>query len=271
MRVTLSIALLLTAALTITACKSEDAASPNDIVLPPAGAQFDYQLGGNSPVPPGAEVVARDSTDDAAEDAYGICYVNGFQTQPGVAWPAALLVHTDDGELLVDPGWPDENILDTSTPAKRAAIAERLKTTVDGCDDSGYLAVEFDNFDSWTRSGGALDEADAVAFATQLVESAHARGLAAAQKNAPEVAEVGRNDIGFDLAITEQCDRYDECDAYTAAYGGLVYNIEYADDLRGTVDAVCSRVTALDPSPSTIVRDHNLVPANDDDYVYTTC
>ena len=247
------------------------AATADGVVLPPEGARFDYQLGGASPVPDGATVVARDSTDDPAEGAYGICYVNGFQTQPGVEWPDELLVRTADGEPLVDPGWPDEHLFDLSTEANRQAVAERQASTIDGCAASGYQAVEFDNLDSWTRSDGAFDEDDAVAFATLLVARAHAAGLATAQKNTADLGARGRDEVGYDFAVTEECDRYDECDAFTDVYGGLVFDVEYTDDLRGSVAEVCARVTALDPAPSTIVRDHDLVPAGDPAHVYTAC
>jgi len=242
-----------------------------DIALPPAGARFDYQLGGASPVPDGAAVVARDSTEAPAADAYGVCYVNGFQTQPGVDWPRDLLVRLPGGEPLVDPGWPDEHLLDIATDVNRQAIAARQAETITACADAGYQAVEFDNLDSWTRSEGAFDEEDAVAFATLLVAEAHDAGLAAAQKNSADLAARGRDEIGFDFAVTEECDLFDECDAFTDVYGGLVFDIEYTDDLRGTADEVCARVDALDTAPSTIVRDRDLVPADEPGYSYTAC
>ncbi len=157
-----------------------------DITLPPIGTGFDYQLGGASPVPAGVGIVVRDSTAEPAAGAYGVCYVNGFQTQPGETWPDDLLVQGDDGPL-VDPNWDDESILDTSTAAKRTAIAARQATTVDRCADAGFPAVEFDNLDSWYRSAGALDADDALALATLLVDHAHSRGLAVAQ-NTPRTS-----------------------------------------------------------------------------------
>lgn len=241
------------------------------VALPPAGAGFDYQLGGASPVPDGVTVVARDSTETPAEGVYGICYVNGFQTQPGVEWPDEMLVRTADGDPLVDPGWPDEHLFDLSTAAVRQAVAERQAATIDGCAASGYQAVEFDNLDSWTRSEGAFGEDDAVAFATLLVERAHAAGLATAQKNTADLGTRGRDEIGYDFAVTEECDRYDECPAYTDVYGARVFDIEYTDDLRGSAAQVCARVDGLDPAPTTIVRDRDLVPATDPAYAYTAC
>jgi hypothetical protein len=85
---------------------------------------FDYQLGGTSDRLPTAAslvdfaVVARDSTDTPLTGAYNICYVNGFQSQPGDAafWLAHpdLMLRDADGRPVVDPNWPDEYVLDPS-------------------------------------------------------------------------------------------------------------------------------------------------------------
>jgi hypothetical protein len=180
-------------------------------------------------------------------------------------------VRDADGGLLVDPNWPDEHLLDTSSAANREAIAARLSPAVDACADAGYRGLDIDNLDSWTRSGGALDQNDAVAFATLLVKHAHVRGLAVGQKNTADLGSRGRDEVGFDFAVTEECDLWNECGAYTNVYGARVLDIEYTDDLRGTVDEVCARMRELDPAPSAIVRDRNLVPASDPAYEYTAC
>ncbi len=246
------------------------AAATATVTLPPVGTGFDYQVGGASPVPAGVGIVVRDSTDEPAAGAYGVCYVNGFQTQPGETWPDDLLVQGDDGPL-VDPNWDDESILDTSTAAKRTAIAARQATTVDRCADAGFPAVEFDILDSWYRSAGALDADDALALATLLVDHAHSRGLAVAQKNSNDIGARGRDEAGFDFAIAEECDRWKECADYTAVYGPHVLDVEYTDDLRGTADEVCARILALDPAPRAIVRDRDLVPSSEDGYAYAAC
>ena len=234
----------------------------------PAGAGFDYQLGGASAPPEGVTVVARDSTDEPAGRGFDICYVNGFQTQPGADWPDDLLLHRDSGELLVDPGWPDEHLFDTSNAATREAVAMRLGPTVDGCAAAGFDAVEFDNLDSYSRSEGAITLDDAVAFATLLVQRAHNAGLAVGQKNTAELGARGRDDIGYDFAVTEECDRFDECGEFTKVYGDNVLDIEYDDDLRGSFTDVCGR---NDTPASTILRDRDLVPAGDAAHVYQRC
>lgn len=236
---------------------------------PPAGVAFDYQLGGAYPPPDGVGVVVRDVTADPPDDGYAICYVNAFQTQPGEQGAGDLVLRAD-GEPVVDPGWPDEAVLDLTSAAARSRVVERATALVDACAEAGYDAVELDNLDVASRSGGAFTLDDAVAVATEVVAHAHGRGLAAAQKNTPELGAAGPDDVGFDLAIAEQCDRYDECDAYTDAYD-VVLDVEYAHDLRGTPDEVCARAGSRDGGLATVVRDLDLVPAGEPGHVLRLC
>ncbi len=242
--------------------------SQSRFTLPPTSGFFDYQLGGGYPPAKGVTVVTRDSTDSPAQGVYSICYVNGFQTQPGESWPDSLILHTADGKPLVDAGWPDEHIIDTSTASKRAAVAARQQTVVASCAKKGFKAIEFDNLDSWTRSKSMLTEADAIALAKLLVSAAHARGLAASQKNAADLAKVGKQTIGFDFATTEECDRFSECGEYTKVYGPHVLDIEYSDDLRGTFGAICKRPST---PKQTVLRDHNLLTPSQGGYVFAYC
>lgn len=244
------------------------ASAPARVTLPPTSGAFDYQLGGTYRPPSGVTVVTRDSTSDPAPGVYSICYVNGFQTQPGVSWPSDLYLHTASGAPLVDPGWPDEHIIDISTAAKRSAAAARLGKTIDSCARKGFRAVEFDNLDSYSRSKGQLTLDDSIAFATLLVARAHEQHLAASQKNTAELGSRGRDDVGFDFATTEECDRYSECGTFTKVYGPHVVDIEYTDDLRGTFAKVCARKA----TPSmTILRDRDLVAKGEKAYVYRAC
>lgn len=233
----------------------------------PEGARADYQLGGGYEPPSGVQIVARDSTEQPAPGLYSVCYVNGFQTQPGQEWPDALLLHDANGDPVIDPNWPDETLLDVSEPEKRDLAAERVGESIDRCAASGFDAVEFDNLDSYTRSGGLLTEDDAIAFATLLVERATGLGLAAGQKNTPQLADRGPG-IGFAFVVAEECARYRECSAYTDVYGQRVVDIEYADDLERSFEEICA-----DPETpaSTILRDRGLAPAGHPEYVYESC
>jgi hypothetical protein len=252
-----------------------------DVTLPPVSGRFDYQLGAAYEPEGGLDVVVRDATADPSAGAYNICYVNGFQTQPGQAdlWfdgNEDLLLHDVAGELVVDPDWPDEYVLDPSTDAQRDRILHLLGPVITGCADAGFDAVEIDNLDTWTRftepSTGLIEQADALALAGAYLDVAHEAGLAVGQKNAAEATTAGR-ELGFDFAVTEECAAYAECGSYTGVYGEQVLQIEYTDNLPDGFDAVCADP---DRAPLTILRDRDLVaPADtapaDTAYAYRQC
>jgi hypothetical protein len=248
-----------------------DPRRPVPLVLPPVAGRFDYQLGGAYTPPSGTRIVERDRSSAPASWTYGICYVNAFQTQPDeLAWWKARhrgVLLANAGMYVEDPDWPGEVLLDTSTARKRAEAAAVVAGWIDGCAAKGYRAVELDNLDSWTRSGGRLTSASNVAFAKLLVARAHARRLAVAQKNAAELAQQGRG-IGFDFAIAEECQVYGECAAYTSAYGEHVIEVEYADDGLDTFTQACA---VRGRQISLVLRDRDLVRAGDGGYAYRRC
>jgi hypothetical protein len=256
-----------------TAASSPSSAAAVVAPLPTSGG-VDYQLGGGYKPAPGVTIVARDSTDEPATGLYNICYVNGFQTQPGedgAFWLTdhpELLVRTADGEPLVDEGWPDEFLLDTSSESGRDSIAEILTESIVRCATSDYDAVEFDNLDSFSRSGSVLTLENNLALATKLVAIAHTNGLAAGQKNTAELGARGRDEAGFDFEVSESCHLWDECAVYTEVYGTAVLNIEYVDELRGSIDDVCA---APSLPPLTVIRDHNLTTPGSEDYAFFSC
>lgn len=239
----------------------------------PTSGVPDYQLGGAYTPPSGVTIVERDSTARPAPDTYGICYVNGFQTQPedAATWkhahPGALL-RDNAGEPVSDPGWPDEMLLDTRTASTRATVVSVLTTSIARCADRGFDAVEFDNLDSWTRSHGALTRSGNLALAKALVGVAHEHGLAAGQKNTPQLGAAGKRDAGFDFVVAEECVTYDECGAYTSVYGDRVIDVEYSDDTDGPWSGVCAR---KDRPAMTILRDRDLVARGTSGYVFERC
>jgi hypothetical protein len=243
-------------------------------ILPlPTDVKVDYQLGGSYPPPAGVQIVTRDSTSRPAPGLYNICYVNGFQTQSQdrkfwLTKHPTLVLRGANRQPVFDPGWPDEMLLDVSTSAKRAAIAAVQDGTVDRCEAKGFQAVEFDNLDSYSRSHHLLTLGEDIAMARLFVNRAHADGLAAGQKNTPELGGRGRNDVQFDFAVAEECYRYDECAQYTRVYGARVIDIEYTDDLRGTFAQAC---TSKSTPMMTILRDVNLLTPVSKAYVYEAC
>lgn len=277
-------------ALTLAACSTPDTSEPDapqpsqnpstgETQVPkgtspfPSGAPADYQLGGAYAPPSGVTLVVRDSTAHPAPGMYNVCYVNGFQTQPADRnlWlneRRDLILFDGDGRPRIDPNWPDELMIDTSTAPKRDRLTDFVGSSIRRCARSGFQAVEVDNLDSYTRSGGALTIEDNLAFAKKLADLAHGLSMGMGQKNASELGARGRTEAGFDFAVTEECQHFTECGAYTAVYAQRVIDIEYTDDLGGTAEDVCA-----DPSrpASTIIRDRNLVAPSSPDYHYHRC
>ncbi|HEY4238925.1 MAG TPA: endo alpha-1,4 polygalactosaminidase [Kofleriaceae bacterium] len=241
-------------------------ASPADssaaVATPPPNAMADYQLGGDYDPPSGVTVVSRDRTDSPAAGLFNICYINGFQIQPGEESTWTGLILEDNGAPVVDPDW-DEDLIDVSTPAKRAAVAAIIGGWIDGCRANNFDAIEIDNLDSYSRSHDLLTADDNVAAMSLFSARAHAAGLAIAQKNSAELVP-RRADLGTDFAVAEECDHYDECDSYTAGYADDVIVIEYE---RADFTTGCSAY----PQLSIILRDRDLVTPSDSAYVYDGC
>lgn len=252
-----------------TTLPAEGTGSSAGVVLPPAGALPDYQLGGAYDPAEGVGIVGRDRSAEPVVGLYSVCYVNGFQTQPGelAEWPDDLLLHDGD-DVVFDPEWPDEALLDTGSAAQRSRIAEIVIPWIEGCADSGFQAVEFDNLDSFSRSLGLLTLDHNLALAELLVDAAHGVGLAAGQKNAAEHAEALKERAGFDFAVTEECAAYAECGAYTAVYGPHVIDIEYTDQLPRSFAELCADP---DAPASLVLRDRDLVTPDDEEYVFAGC
>lgn len=234
--------------------------------------EVDYQLGGADEPADGTTVVARDATEPPAEGAFSICYLNGFQTQPDAArwWldeHPDLLLRDDAGEPMIDPGWPDEMALDTTSPERREAIAAIVEPWVAACAEAGYDAVEYDNLDSWTRFDGLTMEGN-LALAALLVDAAHEHGMWAAQKNALEAGEAGPA-AGFDLVVSEECGQYEECAGYTALYGDRHLDVEYVESTDE--DAFLAMCEAGDVPRLSVLRDRPLAPSGDPGHVRIPC
>ncbi|ATE55894.1 endo alpha-1,4 polygalactosaminidase [Actinosynnema pretiosum] len=237
----------------------------------PDNAQADYQLGGGYTPPGQTEIVVRDRTDEPADGLYNVCYVNGFQTQPGdeIDWWKSqhdnLLLRDEKGAYVGDLEW-DELVLDISTDAKRAELAGIVGGWIEQCAKDGFQAVEIDNFDTFHRFSGLLGQADALDYAKRLIKVAHDADLAIGQKNAAEITAQGKS-AGFDFAVAEECGEWSECGDYTDAYGNSVLIVEYQ---REAFEQTCAE---FGDDVSVVLRDVKLtVPSkNNKNYVYDAC
>jgi hypothetical protein len=193
--------------------------------------------------------------------------VNGFQAQPSEEsfWlddHPTLVLRDAAGDPVIDADW-DEMLLDTSTSEKRDALAEIVGGWITGCKTAGFDAVEIDNLDSYSRSEDLLTQDDNVAFMRLLADSAHAQGLAIAQKNSTELLE-RVPDMQTDFAVAEECNRWAECDDYRTVYGDRVFVIEYRQQ---DFDAGCSEYPGL----SIVLRDLDVSMPSSGSYVYDGC
>ena len=126
-----------------------------------------------------------------------------------------LILRDGSGNPVIDADW-NEMLIDVSTPAKRTAVAAIVGGWIDGCAAAGFDAIEIDNLDSYSRSGGRLTEANAVATMALL----RRRGARARPRDrAEELGGARRSQsraMGTDFVVAEECNRYSECDVYTA-------------------------------------------------------
>lgn len=246
-------------------------ASGHAVRLPPAHAAFSYQIGGAFTPETGVRIVDRDRHSRPVPGLYNVCYVNAFQAQKGEEkwWRAHHpdLLLTKNGHPVIDSGW-GEQLLDTLTAAKRAALARIVGGWIAGCARHGFQGIEPDNLDSWSRSKHTLTIADNLAFASLLAKAAHRAGVAIAQKNAAGISLRGRK-AGFDFAIAEECQAYTECDHYMKAYGDHVIEIEYPDN--GGEKGFAAACRARGAKISIVYRDRDVLPPGKHGFLEEHC
>ena len=254
--------------LALAGCVGTSTDDTSTFVLPPAGATPDYQLGGAYDPAEGVGIVGRDRSDEPAEGLYSICYVNGFQTQPGEldSWPADLLLQRDESRCSILTG-PTKRC-STRRPMIAATASPRWSRPGSRVRRRRIRRGRVRQPRFVHALGRALTLDDNLALATLLVDVAHGSGLAAGQKNAAEDAAMLHERAGFDFAVVEECGAYEECAAFTDVYGDAVVDIEYSDELPRPFAEMC----ADDASPASMVlRDRDLVTPGHEQYVFETC
>ena len=146
-----------------------------------------------------------------------VCYFNAGALQRGAQ--GSGLSQYSLGQQL--EGW-DEQWLDIRQPGLRTEMTKRLDLAQSiGCD-----AVEPDNIDGYDNNT-PLTKGDTVDYLRFLSDEAHKRGLAIAHKNS---AATVRDLVDyFDFAIVEECNEFNECDAFDPfiAQNKAVFAIEY--------------------------------------------
>ncbi len=185
-----------------------------------------------------------------AAGSHAICYINAGGAE---TFRDDFASFPDDvrGNPLDDwPGetWLDIRELDVLLPIMAARMAE--------CADKGFDAVDPDNLDGYTADTGfPLTRNDALAYQRELIALAHERGLAVGLKNATELTREVADDVDF--AVNEQCQQYNECDAYgpLIALDKPVFNVEYEGTCDDQPDGVSTVIADMSlDSPTTSCR-----------------
>jgi Glycoside-hydrolase family GH114 len=168
-----------------------------------------------------------------ANGAKAICYVDAGTDEPFRPDHQAFVDFDSacGGCLLGDPvgGFREEHWLNIENDqGQRDFVLGMAAARVDRCKADGFDAVEFDNVEAYAnKTGLPISEATQLLFNTALANLAHARGLTVALKN--DLGQIGELVGYFDMAVNEQCQQYEECDALDPFLmaGKAVFQVEY--------------------------------------------
>lgn len=125
------------------------------------------------------------------------------------------------------PEWPGERWVDIR---QMEIVTRVMENRIKLCKDAGFDGIDFDNIDGYENSTGfGLSKDDEIKYASWLAAKAHQYGLAAFQKNAPDL--VGMLSSRFDGAVLEECSENGNnfCNQFSpyAAAGKPVLSISY--------------------------------------------
>lgn len=161
-----------------------------------------------------------------ARGAKTICYINAgawerYRSDKD-AFPQTVLGLAYDG--FPEERWLDIRRIDLLAPVMRARM--------DQCKAKGFDAVDPDNVNGYeNRTGFDLTRDDQLRYNRWLMQEAHARGLAIALKNTPELAAALAS-AGYDMAVTESCFADHFCEQFRpfTRAGKPVMDLEYQDE-----------------------------------------
>ena len=146
-----------------------------------------------------------------------------------------------DGEPLIDPGWPDEYLFDLTTAAKRAG--GRRPSSAAGSTAARPTGSRPSSRTTSTPTPARRATTDSRAGAGVRRAADHAPPTPTASRSARrtrgDLGAPGRA-AGFDFAVAEECQVYEECGDYTDVYGDQVYEIEYTDNPESAFTDACS-------------------------------
>jgi hypothetical protein len=221
--------LLLLAGLLLGALSSTSSASAAGWV-PPAHLTWYWQLDGPLKLNQPAELYDVDGfgTSTATVSAlhasgkHVVCYVSAGTSEN---WRADFRSFPAGVQGANVDGWAGERWLDVR---QWNVLGPIVTQRVAMCAGKGFDAVEFDNVDGYQNASGfPLTAADQLTYNRRLAAAAHAAGLLAVLKN--DVDQVAALAPDFDIALNEECAKYNECDVYSAflSQGKPVLQAEY--------------------------------------------
>lgn len=228
---------------------------------PAVGTSWQWQLSGDSDRSVEVDVIDLDLFETSAEKVaelhanglHVICYVSVGTVEEwrpdANAFPEPVVGDSYDE-------WPGERWLDIR---QIDSLAPVLSARLDLCAKKGFDGVEPDNVDGFSNETGfAISATDQIHFLRWIAAEAHARGLSAGLKNAPELVDVVIT--AFDWALVEDCYVEHWCDQFRpfVETGKPVYMAEYRDAL--SVHQFDARVCPFASSAgySAILKDRDL-------------
>ncbi len=159
---------------------------------PAVGTSWQWQLSGDSDRSVEVDVIDLDLFETSAEKVaelhanglHVICYVSVGTVEEwrpdANAFPEPVVGDSYDE-------WPGERWLDIR---QIDSLAPVLSARLDLCAKKGFDGVEPDNVDGFSNETGfAISATDQIHFLRWIAAEAHARGLSAGLKNAPELVD----------------------------------------------------------------------------------
>jgi len=254
-------ALLLSNLLVSSVLACPAAAAPKSWWKPTLQDSFQMQLDGTVDMTPTVTVyeIDADNTKDTVQKLKAklpgrrvIAYIDGGSFEKGRS-DAKMFPQSVLGNTMT--GWPDENWLDIRQldvlrPIMQARALKAKK--------AGYDAIDWDNVDGWDQDKGEtgfpLSYNDQLAYNKMLVSIAHNLGMAVGLKN--NIHQIKDLAPFYDFATNEQCQQYDECDAYKAftTTGKPVIGLEYENGH----DKVCRNAPTKEPHVYVLYKTYDL-------------